>query len=180
MAQENFFFFGSSGKVDYLTPRWLIKAIGPFDLDPCGCLQAPYACADKTIYPPQNGLNEEWEGLAYVNPPYGRGLSGEELWLKKLGLHPVGGIACVPAKVEGPVWEAYVWKQATGIFFIDGRVMFNDAEGNCSNGYHAIGIALIAYGQEALVRLQNSNLKGALVTGISKQGFISARGRKDA
>ena len=32
---------------DWITPRWLIEALGQFDLDPCACIPQPWPCAAR-------------------------------------------------------------------------------------------------------------------------------------
>ena len=58
---------------DHLTPRWIIDALGPFDLDPCGSLHGS-PCANHVIRPPADGLALRWppEMLVWLNPPFDR------------------------------------------------------------------------------------------------------------
>lgn len=32
---------------DWITPKHVIAAVGPFDLDPCACRKQPWPCAEK-------------------------------------------------------------------------------------------------------------------------------------
>lgn len=33
---------------DWITPKWLIDALGPFDLDPCASTRQPWPCAKRS------------------------------------------------------------------------------------------------------------------------------------
>lgn len=80
-----------SGKNDWLTPFWfldLVREIGPIALDPCA--DASNRTAAERFYSRESdwrasgirlgpcGLRGSWDrdGLAFVNPPYGRHLGG--------------------------------------------------------------------------------------------------------
>jgi hypothetical protein len=179
MKGEQNYFYGASGKTDYITPRWILEEIGPFDLDPCASAEQPYPTAKVMYAPPMDGLAESWEGLVYVNPPYGKN-NGEGLFLQRLSRHDPGGIACVLAKVESTTWRDYVWGHATTIFLIDGRVYFNNNQGYTTKGYHGIGVALVAYGHTAAARLMDiKTISGSLVQELrTVRSGVSARDRK--
>lgn len=55
----------------WLTPRYILEALGPFDLDPASC--PGYETARKHYYEADNGLYCDWDGLL-VQP----GRPGEE------------------------------------------------------------------------------------------------------
>ena len=53
------------GKTDcWLTPPEIIKALGPFDLDPCAAPGQPWTTAEHQYAPPQDGLELPWFGRA--------------------------------------------------------------------------------------------------------------------
>ncbi len=59
------------GTDSWITPPEIIKALGPFDLDPCACMTQPWQCAEKSFTEVDDGLSQTWEGRIYCNPPYG-------------------------------------------------------------------------------------------------------------
>jgi hypothetical protein len=67
---------GEGNTDDWLSPSLLVKCLGPFDLDPCGCAGMPYRHATTTYFLPEHdGLAEQWDGRVYSNPPYGRNVA---------------------------------------------------------------------------------------------------------
>ena len=62
------------------TPAWICEALhevfGSFDLDPCSS-PTSHVRADRTFY--ENGLQQEWPGSIYLNPPY----SECTLWVER-------------------------------------------------------------------------------------------------
>lgn len=62
-----------SGEKTWLTPRYIIDALGPFDTDPC-CPDGgmPWPTATRMITKSEDGLAQAWEGHVWLNPPYGR------------------------------------------------------------------------------------------------------------
>lgn len=58
------------GKTDsWLTPLWIIEALGNnFDLDPCGFNH--HKTAKEIWQLPKCGLENDWHGKVWLNPPY--------------------------------------------------------------------------------------------------------------
>lgn len=98
----------------WLTPLEIIKALGEFDLDPCG--ESFHKTANH-IYE-ERGLDQEWFGRVWLNPPY----SEVETWLNRLVEHG-RGIALVFARTEVK-WAQEIIPKADSIFFPRGRYYF--------------------------------------------------------
>jgi hypothetical protein len=127
----------------WLTPPEILSALGPFDLDPCCPTVIPWQTATRMIHhPPDNGLEEQWQGLVWLNPPYGR---DARQWMAKMAGHN-NGIALLPAATETSLWFSYVWPVAASVFFLRGHAM-----------------AFIAYGHTADCRLAATSLDGQYV-----------------
>ena len=71
----------------WLTPRPLVEALGDFDLDPAGAPGWELAKRTFLLENGENGLELDWEGRVWLNPPY-----GNEAWpfLRKLAHHGRG------------------------------------------------------------------------------------------
>ena len=146
----------------WLTPPWLTKALGPFDLDPCGVSDWP--TAERVIELPEDGLAAEWQGLVWMNTPY----SPAEAWLRRLAGHPGGGIALIFARTETAMFQRWVWGEAEALLFLAGRIHFHHLDGARAAGNAGGPSVLVAYGRaagERLVRASRSwRIMGALVT----------------
>ena len=142
---------GSSGKDEWLTPPELIKALGPFDLDPCGPVKYPFTFEGqpKKIYTCfDDGLGKVWDGFVWLNPPY----STAGKWFGKLAGHPPGGVALIFARTETSAFHEHVWGKASALFFFKGRLKFYHASGRIGEASPAPSV-LVAYGDEAARRL---------------------------
>lgn len=145
---------------DWITPKWLIERLGPFDLDPCECVPQPWRCA--SIGYSDNGLMRDWFGFVYLNPPYG---SQTRFWLNRLALHG-SGIALVFARTETSTFRLSVWPYASRLLFLYGRLSFSRPNGTLvpnGNGNSGGPSVLIGYGETAANRLESCSDIGAIV-----------------
>lgn len=160
----------------HLTPRWILDALGPFDLDPCAATVRPWDCAETNLVEADNGLASFWpkDALAFLNPPFDRRQVGH--WIKKLAEHG-NGIALLHARTETE-WFQPIWEDADLIVFLGRRVTFCKPDGsactvtNAKTGKVSVAnsgapVVLAAFGSLAVHRLQASNLPGAYVAGSS-------------
>ena len=76
-----------------------------------------------------NGLSNYWEGVCWMNPPYGRGINA---WIEKAYRSAKDNgatvVCLVPARVDTRWWHDYCMKGE--IHFIKGRLKFGDAKDN--------------------------------------------------
>lgn len=145
----------------WITPRWLIDRLAPFDLDPCASKPQPWPCADRQYTEQDNGLLAPWSGFVWMNPPYGKQLGA---WLNRLALHG-NGIALVFARTDTAAFQDNVWPFADSILFLRGRLTFHRPDGSAPPEGHNSGgpSVLIAFGQIGSERLANCADLGALV-----------------
>lgn len=141
------------GKDEWLTPPEIIRALGPFDLDPCAPVIPPWPLAEKKFTCHDNGLTREWNGFVWCNPPY----STASKWLGRLASHSGGGIALVFARTETGSFHEHVWNKADALYFLKGRLRFYNVNGKIGGSAPAPSV-LIAYGGLAKTRLANANL----------------------
>jgi len=143
----------------WLTPLPLIRALGSFDLDPCGAPDHPTA---NEIWTPEavgDGLSMPWRGRVWLNPPYGRTMAD---WIRNLAEHGQG-TALIFARTETALFHDLVWPLASAILFLRGRVTFLDPEGVAASANSGAPSVLIAYGDDDAKRLAESGLEGHLV-----------------
>jgi len=149
---------------EWYTPRRIFQALSvDFDLDPCSPGQeiVPWIPAQIHYTYLDDGLNQNWFGNCWVNPPYG---TDTPRWMKKLKEHG-NGIALVFARCDTQWFHSYAI-YADAICFIKGRLQFVAAEkatlyadnqympkGGCG-----AGSMLLAYGENNAKALSNSKL----------------------
>jgi hypothetical protein len=143
----------------WITPKHIIDALGPFDLDPCTPDIMPWDTAKKRYTKVQDGLKQPWDGFVWLNPPYGR-LQDE--WLKKMVEHN-NGIALIFARTETKCWFDHVWDRASCILFLRGRLTFHKVSGEKGAGNSGAPSALVGYGGVALSRIRDCGLSGCLI-----------------
>ena len=93
-----------------------------FDLDPCST--EDNAKCDNFFTEEDNGLEQDWEGSVFMNPPYGRTI---KQWVKKAYLESykegVTVVCLLPARTCTQWWHDYCMK-AREIRFVKGRLKF--------------------------------------------------------
>lgn len=92
-----------------------------FEVDVCAL--AENAKCERYFTPEQDGLRQEWVGVCWMNPPYGRQIG---LWVKKAYEAACAGNAIVvcllPARTDTAWWHDYcIYGE---IEFIRGRLKF--------------------------------------------------------
>lgn len=122
----------SSASEEHWTPTDIVRAVtevlGAVDLDPCSNSRtAPNVPAGRHYVQDDDGLEREWSGRVYMNPPYGRQIG---LWAEKLVAELEAGrvteaLALVPARTDTQWWKTLEDFPAC---FIEGRLTFVNNE----------------------------------------------------
>ena len=95
-----------------------------FNLDVCAS-EDNAKCA-KYFTETDDGLQQEWEGVCWMNPPYGREIIK---WMKKAYESSLNGatvVCLVPARTDTTWWHEYAMKGT--IEFIRGRLKFGNSK----------------------------------------------------
>lgn len=137
---------------EWLTPPEILAQLGAFDLDPCAPNIRPWETA--TLHYTFSGLEYEWEGRVWLNPPFG---NEAVKWLRKLADHG-DGIALVAARTETKMFFECVWDRADAILFIRGRPHFHYVDGSRAKSNSGAPICLIAYGNKNVHVLKKCGL----------------------
>lgn len=165
------------GEKTWLTPPWIFRRLGHFDLDPCTPPVMPWRTADRMVSLEGNseiecpdgfirtersdGLKEDWTGKrVWCNPPYGR---DSYPFLRKLAEHKDGAIALLFARTETEIWQNVVFRSAHSILFIAGRVQFNKIDGTPVGVNAPSPSALIAYSDADSEVIASCGIKGFFV-----------------
>jgi hypothetical protein len=141
----------------WLTPPEIVRALGPFDLDPCFSDPRPWDTAAEHYS--EGGLERPWRGRVWLNPPYGQEVWN---WLARLAEHG-DGIAIVFARTETRGFFEWVWERATGILFVAGRLHFYRPNGIQADMNAGGPSALVAYGERNFEVLRSSGIPGKLI-----------------
>jgi hypothetical protein len=121
----------SSQSEEWYTPPAVIyrvlKVLGAVDLDPCSNPGVPVIPAARHFTKEQDGLNCEWHGRVYMNPPYGFAI---KKWIRKLVQEYRAGrvteaIVLIPARTDTG-WFRRLRRYP--ICFVRGRLRFRGAK----------------------------------------------------
>lgn len=147
------------GTNEWLTPPEIVRALGPFDLDPCAPVNRPWGTAAEHWH--ENGLERAWprNKRIWMNPPYGPHAA---TWMERLAEHG-NGIAILFARTETQMFFDSVWGNASGLLFIKGRLHFHRVDGTRAKANAGGPSVLIAYGKENYYALYKSKIPGQLV-----------------
>ncbi len=146
---------------EWYTPPEIFRALDMrFDLDPAspGATVVPWVPAERHLTVVENGLQTEWRGSVWLNPPYGM---DTEIWSSRFARHR-NGIMLVFARTD-TVWFHKYAVTADAMLFIRGRVKFVRADGFCGGGCGAASM-MWAFGEQNVSALRRC--------GERKEGFF--------
>lgn len=102
-----------------------LHAVFKFQTDVCASAEN----AKCSVYYTVAGLEQDWRGVCWMNPPYGRGISQ---WVRKAyqsAKENGATVVCLlPARVDTSWWHDYCAKGE--VFFIKGRLKFSGSKTN--------------------------------------------------
>ena len=93
-----------------------------FDLDVCATPEN--AKCEKYFTKDDDGLSQQWGGVVYCNPPYGREIGK---WVKKCSEYEGESVMLLPARTDTRWFHDYIYDKAE-VRFIKGRLKFNDGK----------------------------------------------------
>lgn len=144
------------GKTDeWYTPSHIFVALDiEFDLDPCHPKLPTCVPTKKFFTKEDDGLSREWNGLVWMNPPFG-GRNGYFPWMEKFIAHG-NGIGLCTALTSSEGFQKYI-PQMDAILFPKGKTRFIQENGELG-GCPFNGIVLFAKGVAGVEALANSSL----------------------
>jgi hypothetical protein len=145
----------------WLTPRFVIDALGVFDLDPAAApAPRPFPTAlEHYVEAEGDGLLRPWFGRIWLNPPYGRAMGR---WMHRLAEHG-RGTGLIFARTDTSAFRDAVWGRASAALFLHGRMTFLRPDGGEAQNDGGAPSVLVAYGPEDAERLHDSGLAGQFV-----------------
>lgn len=95
-----------------------------FETDVCALPEN--AKCEKYFTPEQDGLKQEWTGVCWCNPPYGRQIGK---WVEKAAKSNATVVMLVPARTDTKWFHDWILPFAE-IRFVRGRIKFGGAKEN--------------------------------------------------
>lgn len=158
--------FAQTEKDRWQTPPWLYEGInerleGPISLDPCAGIDTQIGFANWSIQRGQDGLDREWYGTVFVNPPF----SEKQQWVQKV-IDEIPNTECIflvtPDSTDVQSWwHDGIVEHAEYVWFSDGRIDYIDPEtGEVPDNRPTFGTALSIFGD--VDRVSDGRLLGWL------------------
>lgn len=136
--QERNFNIVTADSQEWYTPRYILDALGKFDLDPCSPVVRPFDTAKKHYTQADDGLCNPWMGRVWLNPPY----NDIQTWMLAMARHG-NGIALTYNRLGTHWFDELVMPYTTGLLFLTGNLKFIPKDGKASAAPHSS--VLIAY-----------------------------------
>lgn len=119
----------SSATDMWATPQATFDALHrEFHFETDVCAVAGNAKCPRFFTPEVDGLAQEWTGVCWMNPPYGRGIGA---WVEKAYRSSLQGatvVCLLPARTDTAWWHDYVMRGE--VRFLRGRLKFGDGKGS--------------------------------------------------
>jgi len=134
----------ATGKSEWLTDPKYIKALGPFQLDPCAPHPSTRPWPTAWMHYHERGLQQQWFGKVWVNPPY----DDCEAWFSKAADHGNCLGTCF-VRTETIWFFNSIWDRADAVLFVKGRMQFFHIDGTRGKSGSGVGSVIMAYGKNA-------------------------------
>ena len=122
----------SSEKHTWETPQDFfnkVNSIFNFTLD--ACAECPTAKVPCYYTKEQDALKQDWKGVVWCNPPYGREqIKFISKALEEQTKHNSTVVLLIPARPDTKVWQDVIFPNASQVCFVRGRLRFGDSKEN--------------------------------------------------
>tara|TARA_R110002020_G_scaffold470928_3_gene697230 strand:+ start:538 stop:1083 length:546 start_codon:yes stop_codon:yes gene_type:complete len=160
--------------MEWYTPRPLIEKLGiDFDLDPASSVAANSLIQAKNIFTKEiNGLEQDWFGNVWLNPPYGKDVP---VWLEKAiyesRTNNVQVIALVFSRTD-TIWFHKFATKFDQICFMKGRLAFVKAETMEKGSTSGAGSMLLSIGEDMNTAVRDAELGFIAQANTVGRGYI--------
>jgi phage N-6-adenine-methyltransferase len=120
----------TSNTPEWSTPQLFFDQLNQefgFELDVCATHEN--AKCRRYFTKEQNGLEQDWYGVCWMNPPYGREIGK---WIKKVKesayCNGATVVCLLPARTDTRWFHDYIYKNEVEIRFHKGRLKFCDSK----------------------------------------------------
>lgn len=121
----------SSNTDQWATPQNFFNELNKifhFEIDVCA--DSDNAKCEKYFTEEMDGLKQEWKGICWMNPPYGREIGR---WTSKANESYKNGatvVCLLPARTDTKYMQEHVFANAKYVGFVKGRLKFGDGNGS--------------------------------------------------
>lgn len=144
-----------TGNAEWYTPPNVVDAVhavlGRIDLDAASCSDANRIVrADNFFSVDDDGLDRNWFGRVYLNPPYSRGLIKkfvDKLLAEYNAGHVQSAVVLVNAQSDAK-WFSSLAQACTGAIFTQGRIRFVQPDGTPSKHTPTCGQCFFYFGDD--------------------------------
>ena len=143
---------------EWYTPKYIMAALGTFDLDPCAPSREFYT-AKECYTKEDDGLVKPWHNRVWLNPPYSRKLIVP--FIKKMAEHG-NGVALIFNRMDIALWHDVIFPTAQAMLVLKGRLKFYRPDGSCGDSA-GCGSVLVAWGEDNAMALRNCGLDGKFI-----------------
>lgn len=146
------------GENTWFTPWEFIRKLGPFDLDPCTVSFRPFETAEASINHDLGfcGIETEWHGDVWLNPPYGKQIMP---FIDKFLTHRKG-VMLIFARM-GSEGVQKIIKSGAYIYCLRKRVAFIDREQK--NDSNAGTDSLLIFFDDKYIQRVENGFQGSLM-----------------
>ena len=123
----------SSEKHNWETPIDFFNKVDSFYKFNLDCCAENITAKVNNFYTVEDdALSKDWNGVIWCNPPYGR--EQKDFIDKALNEVNVGNaktvVCLIPSRTETKMWQEVIFKNATSVHFIKGRLKFGGSKHN--------------------------------------------------
>lgn len=156
--EQAFELITSSNTNEWYTPPWIIERarshMGSIDVDPASNdIAQQWIRANKYYTKENDGLQQDWFGNVFLNPPYGktRNVPNAKIWTHRLihfyrELNMVDQAYVVISAKFGYKWFMELWKQYPNVT-LDERIHFINEQGE-EVGQSKVATTLLYFGHQ--------------------------------
>ncbi len=142
---------------EWYTPDPLVRALGPFNLDPATSLQRGRQLAPEYYTVAEDGLEREWFGRVWLNPPFSR----IHPWVERMREHNNGIMLCFSR--TDATWFVDLTKFCGGVYLLMRRMQFWRPGDIQRKQRCPLGVVLFPFGEENLRVLERCEIPGVLL-----------------
>lgn len=142
---------------EWYTPDTLVRALGHFDLDPATSRQRGRQLAPKYYTVDDDGLQREWFGRVWLNPPFSR----IHPWVERMREHNNGILLCFSR--TDATWFVDLTKFCGGVYLLMRRLHFWRPGDDQRKQRCPLGVVLFPFGEQNLRALERCGIPGVLL-----------------